>query len=1110
MSRPVFITALLLAATVTAQPFQIVEDSAPLLPVTGGQVVLQGQGDDGRAVVPLGFTFPYHGRAYTAVTVTANGLAFLEPDGCSTCGYAANSALDAAVPRAVLAPFWDDLRLDAPGGGIFAQQGTENGAPAFTVEWRNTNSWFATSQYRFTFQLTLNALGEIVLHHGTLTGQGVALSGTVGISSVDGTQGRPSLACAQAAPWCTAADVIPGHRMAYRAPPGVELSGSQLVLAALSSVGGQLSVSAEATFRNAGGAPAAGINWALFLSADRVFQPGVDAPFQPALLGPLPLPARGSGSQVAGGSVARPASGDWYVLAVADADQSVVELDETDNVVASERPLSAGMNLDVVSVEGPAASGPGEAETVTVRVRNTGMDAPGQLVKLAVYLSTDEGLDAADVKVGERYLLPVPLDDFPVDVAVQVPATLLPGPYRFVARLDDAGVIAELSEGDNVKASTPVVLSQVDLAVRAVVPTATTAPFVPSTRLFLGEPQRVVVAVENQGGATAQAATVSLYFSENEQLNAVPDQWLGSLPVSLLPGARLDVPFNVTIPAADKLGRPWPVADYVLLAVITSAVDANTSDNVRGTGFRRFQVPGPDFQVLAVQGPKRAAAGERFQVQVRLRNDGIRALTAVPWRYLLSGNPVATETDPLVPRVVAGALVAEELLTLQPGEELLRVDEVEFPPGLAPGTWRLGVRAEVAGDLAPADNALAPWAVELIPAAAQLQVVHLPDALAGTPYFYALADTVPGVARFVAASLPLGLTLSDAGLLSGTPSQPGTYALALILEVGSVRSPVTAVVRVLPPSTALAVATPSLPVVARLGNYTWALSASGGVAPYRWSLADGVLPEGLLLSEAGRLSGRTSAGEGSRALRLRVADAAGTVAERTLSLRVVGEGSLLITSVSPPVAQSGVEYAADLVAERVGGGGLEGPLTWRKVSGELPPGLEMQGFGGSLLVRGTPAQAGLFAVTFEVEDGKGRSDQAAVVFQVLSDAGFLQAEFVPARPGEPASGRINGPAGARAFRLVGGALPGGVSMDAAGRLAGTVDPDARAGLYPVTVVAVDGLGGALLGGGAFEVLGDGPRPEAGGCSAAPGAVGWGLAAWLLCVTKRGQRRSRRT
>ncbi|MEN9798004.1 MAG: hypothetical protein RL653_1700, partial [Pseudomonadota bacterium] len=617
MSRPVFIAALLLAATVAAQPFQFVEDSAPFVPVAGGQVALQGQGDDGRAVLPLGFSFPYHGRAYTSVTVTANGLAFLEPDGCAACGYAANSTLVTAVPRAVLAPFWDDLRLDAPGGGVFAQQGTENGAPALTVEWRNANSWFATSQYRFSFQLTVNALGEIVLHHGTLTGQGVALSGTVGISSADGTQGRPALGCAQAAPFCSAADVVPGHRMAYRAPPGVELSGSSLVLAALSSAGGQLSISAEATFRNAGGAPAAGINWALFLSEDRVYQPGVDAPFQPGLLGPLPLPARGSGSQVAGGSVARPVSGDWYVLAVADADQSVAELDETDNAVATVRPLAAGMNLDVVSVEGPATSGPGEAETVTVRVRNTGMDAPGQLVALGIFLSTDEGLDAADVKVGELSVLPVPLDDFAVDVAVQVPATLPPGPYRFVARLDDAEVVPELSEADNVRASLPVVLSQVDLAVRAVVPTASVAPFVPSARLFLGEPQRVQVTVENQGGATAQSATVSLYFSENEQLNAVPDQWLGSVPVSLLPGARVDVPFNVTLPAADKLGRPWPVADYVLLAVITSAVDANTSDNVRGTGFRRFQVPGPDFQVLALQGPRRAAAGERFQVQVR-------------------------------------------------------------------------------------------------------------------------------------------------------------------------------------------------------------------------------------------------------------------------------------------------------------------------------------------------------------------------------------------------------------------------------------------------------------------------------------------------------------
>ena len=1112
MPRALFIACLVGSLSAWAQPFQLVVDSAPFAPVSGTKVALSGGTDEGRATVPLGFSFPYFGREYTAVTVTANGLAFLEPDGCATCGYGANQPPASATPKGVLAPFWDDLRLDAPGAGIFVAATTENGVQAVALEWRDANSWFATSQYRLSFQLTLTAHGEVVLHHGPSQGQGIALSGTVGVSSPDGTKGLNGLPCSAASPYCGLADFVPNRRVAFRASAGVELSATAVELQTLSANAITLTVSAGAFFRNAGATGAQAMNWSLYLSSDEVFQPGIDVRFSPSLSGPLEVPARGSASQVAGGTVARPGPGAWYVLAVADADGAYAELDEGDNAVASSRSVLAGMNLAVASVTAPAASGPGESETVTVQVQNTGMDAPPQLVKLAVYLSQDAQWDVADVKVGESQVLPIPLDDFPVDVLVQVPAGLLPGQYRFLARLDDGGAVAELDEADNVGASGPVALSQVDLAVRSVIPTTPAAPFVPAARLFLGEPQRVVVTVENQGGAAATGATLQLYFSDNEQLNAVPDQLLGSVPLSLGPGQSAAIPFNVVLPSADKLGRPWAPGAYVLLAVANAASDANTSDNVRGTGFRHFSLPGPDLQVLALRGPARAAAGEPLFVQLRLRNDGIRPVTAAPWRYVLSGNAIATAADLVVPRLEGGVAAPPDTVTLQPGEELLRTDELLLPPGIAPGAWRLGLLAEVSGDLAPEDNAVAPWPLLVAERTLGLQGAQLPDAVKGMPYRYGLKATVPGPVTFSCGALPAGMALSADGLIEGVPEAVGVHALPVTLTAGAVQAQATAVLRVLPGSSQLEVATPSLPVVPRLGSYAWGLSATGGVAPYRWALTSGTLPEGLSLSDAGRISGATEAAEGQWPVLVQVTDALGTVARRALVVRVVGEGALLIRTVTPPPAEVGTEYAADLVAERVGGGTLEGPPQWRKVTGELPPGLQMQAAGGSLLVRGTPAQAGLFSVTFEVEDGTGRRDQAGVVFLVLAPGGWLRAEFQPARPGEAAFGALVGPEGARAFRVVGGALPPGVTLDEAGRLAGTVSPEALPGLYALTVAAVDGKGGALIGGGAFEVLGPDKAAARAGCGAvpggAPGAWTWGLG--VLCVTARGRRRPGRT
>lgn len=73
---------------------------------------------------------------------------------------------------------------------------------------------------------------------------------------------------------------------------------------------------------------------------------------------------------------------------------------------------------------------------------------------------------------------------------------------------------------------------------------------------------------------------------------------------------------------------------------------------------------------------------------------------------------------------------------------------------------------------------------------------------------------------------------------------------------------------------AVSIVTPSLPAAGLGTSYAFALNASGGAAPYAWSLAPGsTLPPGLFLSNAGQLSG-TPAQLGSFAFSVSVLDAA--------------------------------------------------------------------------------------------------------------------------------------------------------------------------------------------------------------------------------------------
>ncbi len=91
-------------------------------------------------------------------------------------------------------------------------------------------------------------------------------------------------------------------------------------------------------------------------------------------------------------------------------------------------------------------------------------------------------------------------------------------------------------------------------------------------------------------------------------------------------------------------------------------------------------------------------------------------------------------------------------------------------------------------------------------------------------------------------------------------------------------------------SAPLVVSTTSLPSATAGAAYTATLAASGGTAPYRWSLSAGALPAGLGLDAGtGKISG-TPAAAASAQLTVKVSDAGGTNATKALALTVVGSG----------------------------------------------------------------------------------------------------------------------------------------------------------------------------------------------------------------------------
>ncbi len=315
---------------------------------------------------------------------------------------------------------------------------------------------------------------------------------------------------------------------------------------------------------------------------------------------------------------------------------------------------------------------------------------------------------------------------------------------------------------------------------------------------------------------------------------------------------------------------------------------------------------------------------------------------------------------------------------------------------------------------------------------------------ASEPYALALAPTVTGgkapLAFTHSGTLPPGLSLTGAGVLSGTPSAAGTSAFDVTVTDANGRTRLTSVSFAVhaPP----AISTTSVPAgdVGRAYAPT-RLQASGGKGPLTWEKPSG-LPPGLDLASDGTLSGTPTA-PGSFTFSARVGD--GTRFD-SRSLTLVVHGAPTIAAPTLQDAYVGVPYSATFTAT----GGLP-PYTWSHVS-TLPAGLALSASG---LLSGTPTTAGPRAgFTVRVSDSRGNSSTLTLDLLVRRTAA-VSATLEDGYVGSPYTATFTATEGLApyTFAVSAGALPMGLGLSAGnGRLSGT---PTTAGSASFSVTATD-------------------------------------------------------
>lgn len=238
-----------------------------------------------------------------------------------------------------------------------------------------------------------------------------------------------------------------------------------------------------------------------------------------------------------------------------------------------------------------------------------------------------------------------------------------------------------------------------------------------------------------------------------------------------------------------------------------------------------------------------------------------------------------------------------------------------------------------------------------------ITTLTLPGGEQTVPYSTPIA-TMGGTMPFTWAAngLPTGLSISNAGVISGTPTVGGSFSVNVtVTDFGNGSAQHTFTLNI---TTAPTITTASLPNGQVGVAYPGAtLAGSGGTAPYTWTST--ALPAGLTLNgSTGVISGTPTGPTGTTSVTITIHDSNLGTASTSLSLTI--GAALSITTASLPNGALTIPYNTTLAAS----GGTT-PYGWSK-TGTMPPGLSLNAATGA--ITGTPTATGTYPVTYTVTD----------------------------------------------------------------------------------------------------------------------------------------------
>ncbi|OJW15594.1 MAG: hypothetical protein BGO49_15175, partial [Planctomycetales bacterium 71-10] len=300
---------------------------------------------------------------------------------------------------------------------------------------------------------------------------------------------------------------------------------------------------------------------------------------------------------------------------------------------------------------------------------------------------------------------------------------------------------------------------------------------------------------------------------------------------------------------------------------------------------------------------------------------------------------------------------------------------------------------------------------------------------------------------FTATGLPAGLSMSEAGLITGTPTDasgsPYTVTVTVTDSEGS--SKTATYTMTINPEIVIDATTAPRPELGE--EYSYQVGVAGGSGEDYFFTATG-LPPGLSISPDGLITGTPTTVVGSPfTATITVMDGQG--AARSVELSLTVRGPLAIGEVMPSPAV-GSEYSQQVPVGGGSGSGYEFTATG------LPDGLSISEAG---LITGTPTTPGTYTIEVTVVDDEENTATATITLVVNPEITFVDERLPSPAVGSVYSHQVGVEGGSgEDFTFTAVGLPTGLSIDpATGIITGTIVSPVGT-IFGVTITATDGEG----------------------------------------------------